>query len=829
VDVQFGALLRRHRAEVGLTQEELAERSGISVRAIADLERGRTARPYRRSITLLADALKLVGAEREEFTRSARAPGGGPAGRPPHELPADVAAFTGRAAELAELDRLLGPRDNGDGGRDQAAVVIAAVSGTAGVGKTALTVRWAHQARARFSDGQLYADLRGYGPDPPVAASDALAGLLRSLGVAGPEIPAGVDERAARYRSVLDGRQVLVILDNAASAEQVGPLLPGTPSCSVIVTSRDSLAGLVARHGARRISLDLLDAAEAAALLRTLIGGRADADAGAVDRLAGQCARLPLALRIAAELAAARPDVPLADLADELDDQQRRLDRLDAGGDPRTAVRAVFSWSCGRLDPDAARVFRRAGLHPGPDLDAYATAALTGSTADHAARLLDGLARAHLIGPARAGRHGLHDLLRAYARERAQTDDGAHDRRAALTRLLDYYLHTAALAMDALFPAERHRRPTVMAPPTPVPAVTDGAAAGEWLDAHRASLVAAAGLAADEGWPGHAVALAATVFRYLEHAGHYPEIVVIGAHARRAAQRAGDRDAEAEALLNVAVVDLRQGRYAAAAADLEQALALFRATGNQTGQARSLGNLGIATFKQGRYDQAAACHRQALAWYQESGDRVGEPRALNNLALIDLHQGRYQQAADRLSEALAVYQQAGDTTGETRSRASLGIAWLHQGRLEQAEAQLRLALDRCAQVGDPVGQVYALTNLALTALARDRPEEAAGHLGRSLAINRDLGDLSAEAEARNALGQVRLAQGDPVAARAEHATALRLATQIRDAFEQARAHAGLAAAARQAGEGTAANRHARQAGLLFAGLGAADPGASPGG
>ena len=325
--------------------------------------------------------------------RGTAAADGGAAARErpvPAQLPADVAAFTGRDVELAELDLLLtGAAGSAETlaavGRpaisDAAAVPIMVLAGTAGVGKTALAVRWARRAAAAFPDGQLYVNLRGYDPGAPVAPADALAGFLRALGLAGEDIPAGEDERAAAYRSLLDGRRMLVVLDNAASVEQARPLLPGSPSCLVVVTSRDSLAGLVARHGARRLALDMLPAADAIGLLRTLIGDRVDAEPDAAAELAAQCARLPLALRVAAELAAASPDSRLAELAGELAGEQRRLDLLDAGGDERTAVRGVFSWSYRHLPAAAARAFRLIGLHPGPDLDAYAVAALTGGAA----------------------------------------------------------------------------------------------------------------------------------------------------------------------------------------------------------------------------------------------------------------------------------------------------------------------------------------------------------------------------------------------------------------------------------------------------------------
>ncbi len=382
--------------------------------------------------------------------------------RAPRQLPAAVRHFSGRTAELAALTSMLGDTDVT--GRT---VVISAVAGTAGVGKTATAVYWAHQVADRFPDGQLYVDLRGYAPGEPMPESDALAGFLRALGEPGQDIPSEADERATRYRSLLSRRKVLVVLDNASSAEQVRPLLPGDPACAVVVTSRDALTGLVARDGARRLNLDLLPLQDAVGLLRALIGARVDADPAAATVLAAQCCRLPLALRVAAELVIGRAEASVAGLVDELADQRRRLDLLDAGGDPRTAVRAVFSWSYRSLAADAARAVRLAGLHPGPVLDRYAVAALAGTAVEQAGRLLDVLARAHLIQPVGPGRWGMHDLLRAYALDRAAAEDEEAERQLALTRLFDYYLGTAAAAM------ERCSRPKLAAgpasPPRPAP------------------------------------------------------------------------------------------------------------------------------------------------------------------------------------------------------------------------------------------------------------------------------------------------------------------------------------------------------------------------
>src|SRR6266540_1832695 len=429
----------------------------------------------------------------------------------PRELPLDVYGFTGRSEELAELDRLLAATQ-----ADSSAVVISAVAGAGGVGKTALAVHWAHEISDRFPDGQLYVDLRGYDPDQPLEAADVLASFLRALGLDGAEIPYDEGERAARFRSLVAGRRMLILLDNALSADQVRLLLPGTPTCFVLVTSRDSLAALVARHGARRVDLDLLASPEAVRLLRTLIGSRVDAEPAAAVALAQACARLPLALRLAAEIAVGRPTARLAELVVELADEHSRLDLLDAAADNRTAVRAVFSWSYQHLPPDVAGAFRLLGQHPGGDFDTYAAAALVDTDLDEASRLIQALTRGHLLQESAPGRYRMHDLIRMYAAELAGDDP------APRTRLFDHYLSTVAAAMDTLYPAERYRRPVVAPPATPAPDVGDSALARAWLDAERANLVAATTHSVT-----HAGPVAATIGRYLDTAPHYSEAITV--------------------------------------------------------------------------------------------------------------------------------------------------------------------------------------------------------------------------------------------------------------------------------------------------------------
>ncbi len=773
----------------------------------------------------------------------------------PAQLPADVDGFTGRTTELTELDRLL--HEGAD--HPATAVVITAVAGTAGVGKTALALRWAHRVRSEFPDGQLYVNLRGYDPDQPMAAEDALAGFLRGLGVAGPDIPLELDERAAYYRSLLDGRRVLVVLDNAGSVEQIRPLLPGTRSCLVLVTSRDSLAGLVARHGARRLNLDLLPPDDAVALLGTLIGGRVDEDPAAAWGLAEQCARLPLALRVAAELAATRTATSLSTLVEELTDEQRRLERFDAGDDPRTALRTVFSWSYQHLPSDTDRAFRLLGLHPGPHVTPYATAALADTSVEWAQQVLDLLARVHLIQPIGPSRYGMHDLLRAYALGLANDKDSAQERRAARTRLFDHYLATCAAAMDTLIPAERHRRPRILPPSTLSPPMTDPTIARTWLDTERPTLTAICVYTATHGWPNHTTSLATIMFRYLDIGGHYPDALTIHTHALDVARRTGDRAAEAHTLTDLGTVDWRQGRYDQAIAHHQQALTLAREIGDRAVEAHTLSNLGLVYWRQGCYDQAAEHHQQALTLAREIGDQGSEAETLTNLGVVYWRQGHYHQAAEHHQQALTLARQIGDrgseayaltnlglvdhrlgrndqaiehheqalalTRGivsratETRTLTNLGLIYRRHGQLRQAAEHFPLALEQSREIGERAGEARALDNLGSIYLRQSDVQQAAEHHKQALAIYREIGERAGEAEALNGLGETHRASGELGEARLLYTDALTLATEIGEPYAQARAHNSLAHIHHTTGDPDQARQHWSQAFAHYTDLG----------
>jgi tetratricopeptide (TPR) repeat protein/transcriptional regulator with XRE-family HTH domain len=842
--LSFAGLLRELRVAARLTQEELAEAARLSPRTVSDLERGINRTAHKDTAGLLADALGLAGPVRQLFIVAARgrasaaqvlaaqaeasaalaaavtegSPGPAVAAVPvPWELPADVSGFTGRAIELAELDLLLpGPDQQPRGGPGP--VVISAVSGTAGVGKTALAVRWAHRVQEHFPDGQLYVNLRGYDPDRPVPATEALAGFLRALGVAGQEIPLEEAERAARYRSLLAGKRLLVVLDNAATVEQVRPLLPGSGSVMVLVTSRDSLAGLVARDGARRLDLDLLPAADAVALLCDLIGGRAEADLAAAETLAGLCARLPLALRVAAELAASRPGTPLAELAAELAGEADRLALLDAGGDPRGAVASVFSWSYQHLPADAARMFRLLGLHPGPDFDRYAAAALAGASAAGAGRLLSVLARAHLIAPAGPGRYGMHDLLRAYAAGLAVAHDDDESRRAALTSLFDHYLVGCAAAMDRLAPAERHYRPGPPPAVAAIPEFTDLAAARAWLDAELATLVAVAAYTASNGWPGHTIRLAGTVPRYLE-ANHATEGLTICGHALIAARDCDDLAAEARVLTSIGVLHYLQGRHQQGADHLQQAFALARAAGDRLAQSRALGKLGVVNDLQGRYQQAVDYHRQALALHRELGDQLGEVIQLTNLGAVHTQRGRYQQAASHQRQALALFRELGDQRGVAIALTNLGEAYYRQGRYLQAIDHQRQVLVVSREIGDSRIEAEALIRLGDIYQRQGQYDQAAEYHQQALPLARQIGDRDGEADALNGAGETLLATGQPGQARTCHTAALTLTRKTGNQREQARALTRLGDVCRRQGDHDQAADYDQQAMALYRQIG----------
>jgi tetratricopeptide (TPR) repeat protein/DNA-binding XRE family transcriptional regulator len=748
----FGALLRRYRLALGLSQEELADRSGLSVGAIANMERGRTARPRRHSVQALADALGLPEPERLQLDRAAHVIGGGlaadlddllvstgpassaPAGVP-HQLPAAVVGFTGRAPEMAALTQILD--DAGAGG--PGTVVISAIGGTAGVGKTALALHWAHQAAQHFPDGRLYVNLRGFDPfGGPTASEAVIRGFLDALGVPTERIPVSPEAQAGLYRSLLADRKMLIVLDNARDEQQVRPLLPASPGSLVLVTSRSQLGGLAAADGARLISLDVLRHGEAVQLLTARLGAaRAAAEPAAAGQIARLCAHLPLALAVVAARAAARPGFPLAALADELADSAGRLDALDAG-DPGSSVRMVFSWSSRQLSGEAARMFRLLGIHPGPDITVPAATSLAGIAEAEARRLLRELDRAHLIAEHLPGRYAFHDLLRAYAAEQAQHIDSDTCRRETIGRMLDHYLHTAAAAGRLLDPAEE---PVVLAPPRPGAAAkqpADHRRAMAWFEAEHQVLLGAVLLAARSGFEIHAWQLPWAMGSFLRARGHWQEQAATQRTALAAATRLGDTAAQALSgrLLAMACADL--GDHDQARRHYASSLTLYQRLGNRRGEAKIHRNLGVLAGRDGRYADAIEHNEQALSLFQAIGDKANEAGALNSVGWYHGLLGHYQQARAFCRQALTLCAETGHRWLEGHVWDSVGYAEHHLGNFAEAVTCYQRALRLKRETSARFEEAATLSDLGDTHHAASELAQARQAWQQALAILDDL-------------------------------------------------------------------------------------------
>ena len=749
-----GRWLRGRRTALGLTQEDLAERSGVSVRTIADLERGRTRRPYPNSVRALSRALGLPDETAAELVARYRAAGDEPAPAPapapatepvteprraavPRQLPTAVPYFAGRASELRLLDALAGDLDHGTSG-----VVISAIGGTAGVGKTALALHWAHRIAPNFPDGQLYANLRGFDPaGSPADPAGVLRGFLYAIGVHPERLPADTEGLAALYRSLLADRKMLVLLDNAADVAQVRPLLPASPRCLVIVTSRRELAALAAREGARLLRLDVLPEKEANELLTVRLGtDRAEAEPEAITELATLCARLPLALSVIVARAAAAPNLPLASLAAELTELRGRLDALDVG-DPAGSVRTVFSLSYRHLPAAAARMFRLLGLHPGPDISGPAAASLAGVPLAGARTALRDLARASLIIESAPGRYGFHDLLRAYAAEQTALRDGG-ERREAVGRMLDHYLHTALRAHVVLYPGrQRIELGPSRARVTPEEFAAKPSALA-WLRSEYRVLLEMAGLAARDGFDDHAWRLPVVLWTFFDVCGHWHDGTRTHRTALEAARRCGDLGGQAHALRGLGTFGVMLGEYAQARRCLAQAQELFQRLGDTHGLARTDLIMGQAFEFQGRNADALAVVKEALRLSETAPDdpymQLVRASALNGSAWYNAHLGELGQARAHCARAIELCRSIGYSPGEAGTWDTLGFVWQRLGdHAEAAACFLRsVALER--EMGSRFNLAMALAHLGDTHVSTGDPGAARLVWSESLTILADL-------------------------------------------------------------------------------------------
>ncbi|WP_328760349.1 AfsR/SARP family transcriptional regulator [Streptomyces sp. NBC_00271] len=628
----------------------------------------------------------------------------------PFHLPTDLPAFAGRATELGRVEALLSDSHR------PATVVI---SGMAGIGKTALAVHWAHRIVRHFPDGTLFVNLRGFDAQgTPLDPADVIRLFLDALGVPPSQVPADPQAQVSLYRSLLADRRVLIVLDNARDTEQVRQLLPGTPSCLVLVTSRSQLQGLVARSGAHPLALGLMPPSEAKEVLIRRVGvARVTADSRAADDIVRLCGRLPLALAIVAARASMYPHFPLSAISADLRDSQGSLNVFSAT-DPSTDARSVFSWSYDALSPDAARMFRLLRLIPAPDIAVPMAASLAGITPHTARVLLANLARANLLMEITPGRYVFHDLLRSYAAELALKHDTPSEKLRAERRLLDHLLHSMLEVSSLLSP---HRETIPLPPPQPgtkPERFTERKQALHWLRTERRTLCAAVARACNGPFPRRAWQLAFLMELFLDRLGHWHDSLVVHQTALIAAQRAGDLIGEAHARRGLGFACVRLDRPQEARQHLEVARILYAELQDDLGLARTLRYMAFQANRQGEHHYALHHYREASALYKTAGNRSGQGSVLNETGWTHILLEQYEQALDHCSQAILLHQETGDPNGAAAAHDSLGYAHHHLGNHAQAIACYRRALDLYRALGDRILEADTLAHIGDTECAR---------------------------------------------------------------------------------------------------------------
>jgi DNA-binding SARP family transcriptional activator/Tfp pilus assembly protein PilF/DNA-binding XRE family transcriptional regulator len=637
----------------------------------------------------------------------------------PRQLPAATPHFVGRTAELAELERLA------EQSNEPGAPVIAAIDGTAGIGKTALAIAWAHRIAPRFPDGQLFVNLRGFDSDrPPMPPREAIRVLLEGLAVPADRLPSTIEGQVGLYRSILADRRMLVVLDDASDSDHVRHLVPGGRGCLVMVTSRTQLTGLIAEHGARLLTLDLLSPPEAIEALTRHVGlQRVRPQAEAAAALAELCAGLPLAVTLAGAQLAAHPSFPLGALVADLVDGRNRLDALDSV-DVTGRVRPVLASSYLALAPPVRRMFRLLGLHPGRDVTPAIAASLAGVDTAGAGRALRELARAHLVAEPFPGRFAMHDLLRLYATELSHAEDPDHERRAAQRRILEHYVHSAYAAERLLSP---NRTPIALSDlPTGVvahsPVTTDDAL--RWFATERAALLAALDLAVETGFDRHACQLGWAVTTYLDRHGLWQHWVAAQTAALTAARRTDDPTEEARILSRRAAASGKLGRYDDADADLRAALGLFDKTGEPIDRGHVHTNLAWLRNSQDRHEDALGHLRQALTHYRTARYRTGQGRVLNAIGWYHAQQRSYREALKYCTRALALQRRNSDGAGRAATFDSLGHINRHLGDLPTAAAHYEEAAKLRRELGDRHLEAATLLHLSEIYATMDQPDKA---------------------------------------------------------------------------------------------------------
>ncbi len=804
----------RHREIIGelgtLTQEHPWQESFWAQLILALHRSGRRADAldtYRGVHKMFTGELGVEpGARLQEVHRTILAEDAGAEPVPPrvaiYQLPADLHRFVGRSATIDALTKL----SIGAGGRWRNVVI----SGPPGVGKTALAVHVAHLFSPSFADGQLYVNLQGYAADPPLTPAAVLTRFLGTLDVPRERIPTEVEEQAALFRSVLSGRKMLLLLDNAISAEQIRPLLPGQPGCAVLITSRHDLRGLSVDPGADHVPLGVLTEAESRSVLADLLGAaRVEAEPEALAELARTCAHLPLALRIAGANLAADPGREIAEYTAELT-TQGRLAELTIDGDQRSAVRVAFDHSYLRLAEGDRRLFRLLGLTPGLDIGVPAAAALADTSPGDAARALDRLTAANLLQRPARGRYQFHDLIREYAVARAQAEDSSEDTAAALSRLIDCSLHAAASAVRLLYPGVAQR--PLPDPPAHIIELPTEAAALSWLDQERDNLVATMTWAAGQAaLHRYAWQLADVLRIYLQARAHDREALAGCAAALRAAIESGDRAAQISLLDVLGQMSLDVSDYDSADSYQQQVLATARETNDLMAEAEALRNLGLVLGHRGQPLRALRYHREALVVARRAGNTGSEILALSGIGNSHASAGRPRTALKWHERAVAAATEAGNRGALFRALNGRGLAYWALGRPADAIADHSQVLAYSREIGLTVGEVVSLTCLAEARFDAEEYDLAMTHANESLRLSTEVGDRRCEASAMEIIAAVRNGLGEHDAAIEGYLAALRIDREIGFGYGERASLIGLAKAHRGLGDARRAIAYCEQA------------------
>ncbi|WP_433256491.1 BTAD domain-containing putative transcriptional regulator [Streptosporangium sp. CA-135522] len=795
-------MLALHRA--GRTAEALEEyrRAHEHFRRELGLEPGENLARLHQEILSADPGLDLTAE-----VRHAEAPA--PPARPhsiPRQLPADIARFTGREESLRQLDRLLAMEQEG-----VPVVVITAIAGTAGVGKTALATHWGHRVADRFPDGQLYVNLHGYSQQEPVTGAQALRQLLGGLGLAVEEIPRDTGERETLYRSLMAGKRMLVVLDDAARSEQIRPLLPGSPSCKVVITSRDSLRGLSVTHDVRAIALEVLSAEEARALLVAVLGiDRIRDEMDAVSELARLCGYLPLALRLAAAHLASEPALPVGDFAARLR-KENPLATLEIEEDPHIGVRAAFELSYRALPEPARLVFRLMGLAPGEDISLDGVAALTDLSVGECRAVVDTLVNAHLVGRDDARRLTMHDLIRVYARDRAEVDDPEADRRAALTRLFDWYLRTTVAAMDLIDPGRLTKALDIPVEDDDRARFKGPADTWKWMKAEHRSLMAVVSYGASHGWSAHAWRAARSLSRFFDVQNRIDDWIAIQQIGLTASRVIGDQHGEAQMLAALGYAYMFAGDYSMYLDLQRQSLALCEAMGDREGQARALSDIGYGLTRVGRLTEAVEVCRKSIELERSLGKQPDPAGALHRISITYLQLGRPEDALSHLQDCRFYLQEQGGGQGDAYILMHLGEA---HARLGDFEAALKCHA-QALEIGHKLGNVRmvadALNHLGRDHLRQGRHAEALAYHKEALVKIGEAGNGEIECEILIDLGKAHLAVGENDAAIENHRTALGFSSSLNNLYYKGLAHSVLSVTLEASGRKKESSRHRKEA------------------